>query len=111
MLPTVVIVLVVVFSIGLLIGVTSMSSKVRDLETKIAETQITDEVFTDRVYSDLNFQINLLRCKVFSVPNWKNWGLSEHITNDQRRRLRRLGSQLIRIKDKDEDHPDSVEGQ
>lgn len=108
---TVVIAVVVVFSIGLLIGVTSMNSKVRDLETKIAEMQIADEVFTDRVYSDLNFQINLLRCTLFTVPNWPHPRLSRNVTNNQRKRLRKLGSQLLRIKDIDEDHTDRVEGQ
>jgi len=108
---TVVIAVVVVFSIGLLIGVTSMSGKIRDLETKIAEMQIADAVFTDRVYSDLNFQINLLRCTIFPVPYWEHWDVEEQINNNQRKRLRKLGSQLLRIKDIDEDHTDRVEGQ
>ena len=57
----------------------------------------------DAAYDDVNFQINLVKYSIY-------WQM-DNITNAQRKRLRRLGSQLLRIKDKDEDHPDSVEGQ
>lgn len=105
-----VIAIVVALVVGLLIGITSMSRKTRDLETKVAEMQIADEVFADRVYNDLNFQINLLRCTVFTLENWPHQ-IPSSIDNYQRKRLRRLGAKLLRIKDKDEDHPDSVERQ
>lgn len=106
-----VIAVVVALVVGLLVGITSTARKARDLETKIAEMQIAEHALTDRVYTDLNFQINLLRCAVFTLPNWPHPSASNHLTNHQRKRLRKLGSQLLRIKDTNEDHPDSVEGQ
>lgn len=98
-----VIAVVVAFSIGLLIGLTSMHGKVRKLEEDAVKTEEEHDAFYDRVYTDIGWQINLIRCTV----DWQQ----DTISNHQRKRLRRLGSQLLRIKDKDEDHPDSVERQ
>ena len=98
-----VIAVVVAFSICLLIGLTSMHGKVRTLEEDAVTTEAEHDPFYDRVYTDIGWQINLIRCTV----DWQQ----DTISNHQRKRLRRLGSQLLRIKDKDEDHPDSVERQ
>ena len=98
-----VIAVVVAFSIGLLIGLTSMYRRVRELEVEATTTEEQADAFYDRVYTDISWQINLLRCTI----DWQE----DTISNNQRKRLRRLGSQLLRIKDKDEDHPDSVERQ
>lgn len=101
-----VIAVVVAFVVGLLVGITSMQGKVKELNRTnetLRSLDVQAEAFYDRVYADIGWQINLLRCTV----DWQ----ANSLNNDQRKRLRRLGSQLIRIKDKDEDHPDSVERQ
>lgn len=98
-----VIAVAVAFSIGLLIGLTSMYHQVRELQVEATKTEEEADAFYDRVYTDIGWQINLLRCTV----DWQE----DDISNHQRKRLRRLGSQLLRIKDKDEDHSYSVEGQ
>ena len=98
-----VIAVVVAFIVGLLIGVTAAVNKVKDLETLLVKERRMLDEHIDLVYTDISWQINLLR----STVCWQDAAIS----NSQRKRLRRLGSQLLRIKDKDEDHPDSVEGQ
>lgn len=98
-----VIAVVVALVVGLLIGVTSMSRKVREVEHQLETVSDQFNEFMNTVYNDVNFQINILRCNVLPPSAW--------LTNTQRKRLRRLGSKLLRIKDKDEDHPDSVERQ
>lgn len=98
-----VIAVVVAFIVGLLIGITSMSQKACVVEQRreTVHTQFTE--FMDTAYDDVNFQINLVKYSIY-------WQM-DNITNAQRKRLRQLGSKLLRIKDKDEDHPNSVEGQ
>lgn len=98
-----VIAVVVALAVGLLIGVTSMSRKVREAE-HCRETVLTQfEEFMDTVYGDVKFQMFLIRY----TAHWKQ----DTLDNATRKRLRRLGSQLLRIKDTDEDHPNSVERQ
>lgn len=98
-----VIAVVVAFVVGLLIGVSSMQDKVRGVEHHLAAVHSQFDEFKDTVYDSTDFQINLIKCGPLA---WQG-----SLTNNQRKRLRRLGSQLLRIKDKDEDHPDSVEEQ
>lgn len=98
-----VIAVVVAFVVGLLIGITSMSQKACVVEQRRETVHVQFTEFMDAAYDDVNFQINLVKYSIY-------WQM-DNITNAQRKRLRRLGSQLLRIKDKDEDHPDSVEGQ
>lgn len=98
-----VIAVVVAFVVGLLIGITSMQDKVSGVALRLAVVRSQFDEFKDTVYDSTDFQINLIKCGPLA---WQ-----DSLTNNQRKRLRRLGSQLIRIKDKDEDHPDGVEGQ
>ena len=98
-----VIAVVVAFIVGLLIGITSMSQKARVVEQRRETVHAQFTEFMDTAYDDVNLQINLVKYSIY-------WQM-DNITNAQRKRLRQLGSKLLRIKDKDEDHPDSVEGQ
>lgn len=98
-----VIAVVVAFVVGLLIGVTSMRDKVSDTERRLEAVSKQFDEFMDTVYGDVKFQMFLIRY----TAHWKQ----DTINNATRKRLRKLGSQLLRIKDKDEDHPDSVERQ
>ena len=80
-----------------------MQVKVKVTQQRLNTMRAQFEEFMDTTYGDVNFQINLVKYSIY----WQ----ADNINNTQRKRLRRLGSQLLRIKDKDEDHPNSVEGQ
>ncbi len=98
-----VIAIVVALVVGLLIGLTAAVDKVTNLEALLSDERRMLDKFVDEACTDVAWQINMLHCTVDLEK--------ETLTNTQRKRLRRLGSKLLRIKDKDEDHPDSVEGQ
>lgn len=100
---TLVIAVVVALVVGLLLGITAAADKISTLETLLSEERRMLDAHIDQAYTDIGWQINVLRATVC----WKDAALSNH----HRKRLRRLGSQLLRIKDTDENHPDSVERQ
>lgn len=89
-----VIAVVVAFVVGLLIGITSMQDKVSDTERRLKAVSNQFDEFMDVAYGNVKFQMLLIRYTV----QWEQ----DTINNATRKRLRKLGSQLLRIKDKDE---------